>query len=69
MIEKNFVDVEKEGFDKWFKFIIFFGIGNMVCFDLNGKIKKYVSFEEILEEFFYKCFEFYGYRKVCYFIY
>ena len=36
----------------------------MVCFDLNGKIKKYTSAEEILIDFFHKRLEYYGLRKV-----
>lgn len=66
MTEKNLADAEKEGFDKRFKLTTSLGTGNMVCFDLNGKIKKYASAEEILEEFFHKRLEFYGHRKVCY---
>lgn len=38
--------------------------GNMVCFDLNGKIKKYASAEEILSDFYHKRLEYYGLRKV-----
>nr|KIR87863.1 DNA topoisomerase II [Cryptococcus tetragattii IND107] len=63
MTEKNLADAEKEGFDKRFKLTTSLGTGNMVCFDLNGKIKKYASPEEILEEFFHKRLEFYGHRK------
>lgn len=65
MTEKNLADAEKEGLDKRFKLTTSLGTGNMVCFDLNGKIKKYASPEEILEEFFHKRLEFYGHRKVC----
>jgi DNA topoisomerase-2 len=38
----------------------------MVCFDLNNKIKKYTSAEEILDDFYAKRLEYYGIRKVCF---
>ncbi|WVQ72377.1 hypothetical protein IAR50_001929 [Cryptococcus sp. DSM 104548] len=63
MTEKSLADAEKEGLDKRFKLTTTLSTGNMVCFDLNGKIKKYSSPEQILEEFYYKRLEFYGLRK------
>ncbi|WVN88424.1 uncharacterized protein L203_103634 [Cryptococcus depauperatus CBS 7841] len=63
MTEKNIADAEKEGFEKRFKLTTTISTSNMVCFDLNGKIKKYSSAEEILEEFYHKRLEFYGLRK------
>ena len=55
---------EDEGFEKRFKMSNTISTSNMVCFDLNGKIKKYSSAEEILVDFFHKRLEFYGLRKV-----
>ncbi|ODN94177.1 DNA topoisomerase II [Cryptococcus wingfieldii CBS 7118] len=63
MTEKNLAEAEKEGLDKRFKLTTTLSTGNMVCFDLNGKIKKYSSPEQILEEFYFKRLEFYGLRK------
>ena len=37
---------------------------NMVCFDVDGKIKKYGSAEEILEDFYYVRMDYYHRRKV-----
>lgn len=54
-----------EGLEKRFKLTTSLGTGNMVCFDLNGKIKKYASAEEILSDFYHKRLEYYGLRKVC----
>lgn len=55
---------EEEGFEKRFKLSSSLSTGNMVCFDLNGKIKKYTSAEEILVDFYHKRLEYYGLRKV-----
>ncbi|OCF33010.1 DNA topoisomerase II [Kwoniella heveanensis BCC8398] len=63
MTEANMKAAEEEGFDKKFKLTTTLSTGNMVCFDLNGKIRKYTSAEEILSEFFTKRLEFYGLRK------
>jgi DNA topoisomerase-2 len=64
MTEKDMKAAETEGFEKKFKMTTTLGTGNMVCFDLNGKIKRYSSAEEILTDFFHKRLEFYGLRKV-----
>ncbi|RSH87226.1 DNA topoisomerase 2 [Saitozyma podzolica] len=63
MAEKDMKAAETEGFEKKFKMTTTLGTGNMVCFDLNGKIKRYSSAEEILTDFFHKRLEFYGLRK------
>lgn len=55
---------EQEGLEKKFKMNTTMTTGNMVCFDLNGKIKKYGSAEEILADFYHKRLEYYGLRKV-----
>lgn len=54
---------EEEGFDSRFKLTTTMGTSNMVCFDLNGKIKKYSSPEEMMQDFFPKRLEYYGLRK------
>ena len=63
MSEANLKAAEEEGFEKRFKMSTTLSTGNMVCFDLNGKIKKYATAEEILTDFFHKRLEFYGLRK------
>ncbi|KAK8864520.1 hypothetical protein IAR55_001770 [Kwoniella newhampshirensis] len=63
MTEKNMDAAETEGFEKRFKMANTISTANMVCFDLNGKIKRYSSAEEILAEFYHKRLEYYGLRK------
>ncbi|WWD17171.1 hypothetical protein CI109_101609 [Kwoniella shandongensis] len=63
MTEKNMEAAEQEGLEKRFKMSNTISTANMVCFDLNGKIKKYSSAEEILAEFYHKRLEYYGLRK------
>ena len=65
MTEANLKAAEQEGFEKRFKLSTTMSTSNMVCFDLNGKIRKYSSAEEILRDFYHKRLEFYGLRKVC----
>jgi DNA gyrase/topoisomerase IV subunit A len=55
---------EAEGLEKFFRLSGQISTSNMVCFDLNSKIRKYNSPEEILEEFYDKRLEYYGIRKV-----
>lgn len=55
---------EEEGLEKRFRLANQISTGNMVCFDLNGKIRKYSSPEEILDEFYPRRLELYGVRKV-----
>jgi DNA topoisomerase-2 len=64
MTEKDMEAAEAEGFEKRFKLSAPFSTGNMVCFDLQSKIKKYSSAEEILVDFYHKRLEYYGLRKV-----
>ncbi|WWD03111.1 hypothetical protein V865_001158 [Kwoniella europaea PYCC6329] len=61
--EANMKAAEAEGLDKRFKMTTTLSTGNMVCFDLNGKIRKYTSAEEILSDFYGKRLEYYGLRK------
>jgi DNA topoisomerase-2 len=64
MTEANLRAAETEGLEKRFKMTANMSTSNMVCFDLNGKIRKYASPEEILIDFYHKRLEFYGLRKV-----
>jgi len=66
MSEANLRAAEQEGLEKRFKMSTTISTSNMVCFDLNGKIRKYTSATEILIDFYHKRVEFYGLRKVCY---
>ncbi|KAJ3340537.1 DNA topoisomerase 2 [Gonapodya sp. JEL0774] len=49
---------EAEGLEKKFKLV-----GNMVCFDASGRIKKYESPMEIINDFYDLRLDFYGKRK------
>ena len=53
-----------EGLDKRFKINSTLATSNMVCFDRQGRIKKYNSPEQILEEFYHHRLEYYQKRKV-----
>ncbi|GES91633.1 DNA topoisomerase II [Rhizophagus clarus] len=53
----------EEGLEKKFKLITSINTSNMVCFDGNGRIKKYNSAEEILLEFYDYRLEYYRKRK------
>jgi DNA topoisomerase-2 len=64
MADKDMKAAEEEGLEKRFKMATTFSTSNMVCFDLNGKIRKYASAEEILVDFYQKRLEYYGLRKV-----
>ncbi|KAH8920847.1 type II DNA topoisomerase [Atractiella rhizophila] len=54
---------DKEGLEKMFKLSKSISTSNMVCFDANGKIKKYSSAEEILDAFYDVRLEYYHKRK------
>jgi DNA topoisomerase-2 len=56
---------EAEGLEKFLKLVTQINTSNMICFDSNGKIKKYNSPEEILEEFYVLRLSYYQKRKVC----
>jgi DNA topoisomerase-2 len=58
MTEAEMRAAENEGLEKKFKMNTTMTTGNMVCFDLNGKIKKYTSAEEILADFYHKRLEY-----------
>ncbi|KAF8604983.1 DNA topoisomerase II [Ceratobasidium sp. AG-I] len=61
--EKDLAKAETEGLEKTFKLVGQINTSNMICFDQNGKIKKYKSPEEILEEFYTLRLSYYQKRK------
>jgi DNA topoisomerase-2 len=62
--EKDLEKAENEGLEKFFKLVGQISTSNMICFDMNGKIRKYKSPEEILEEFYTLRLSYYQKRKV-----
>ena len=64
MPEKELEKAEKQGFHEFFKLTTRINTTNMVCFDFDGKIKKYTSPEEIIEDFYPQRLVHYQKRKV-----
>jgi DNA topoisomerase-2 len=62
--DKDLEKAEGEGLEKFFKLVGQISTSNMICFDMNGKIRKYKSPEEILEEFYTLRLSYYQKRKV-----
>ena len=59
---------EEGGLLEFFKLTGKLSTSNMICFGFDGKIKKYASAEEIIEEFYPKRLALYQKRKVsCFF--
>ncbi|KAI0791794.1 DNA topoisomerase [Abortiporus biennis] len=52
MTEKGMEKAEAQGLHEFFKLTSKVNTSNMICFDFDGKIKKYNSPEEIIEEFY-----------------
>ena len=65
MPEKELEKAEKQGLHEFFKLTTKINTGNMVCFDFDGKIKKYNSPEEIIDDFYPVRLAWYQKRKVC----
>lgn len=65
MAEKDVTRAQEEGLEKFFKLTTTINTSNMIAFDSNGKIHKYESPEEILEEFYPLRLQYYQKRKVC----
>lgn len=61
--EKNLSKAEDMGLLKALKMTNNINTTNIVCFDQNGKIKKYSSAEDILKEFYELRLEYYAKRK------
>lgn len=64
LTEANMAAAEKEGLEIKFKLVSQIATSNMVCFDREGRIRKYVSVNDILTEFCDVRKEFYQKRKV-----
>ncbi len=54
---------EEQGLTEFFKLTSKINTSNMICFDFEGKIKKYNSPEEIIDEFYPKRLACYQKRK------
>src|ERR1700722_10063754 len=63
MSPKGMQKAEEQGLVDFFKLVTKINTSNMMCFDFDGKIKKYNSSEEILEEFYPMRLAFYQRRK------
>ncbi|KAI3643553.1 hypothetical protein MP228_013108 [Amoeboaphelidium protococcarum] len=63
LTEANMAAAEKEGLEKKFKMVSSISTSNMVCFDPEGRIKKYANALEILQEFYHLRLQFYQKRK------
>ncbi|XP_006647737.2 DNA topoisomerase 2 [Oryza brachyantha] len=61
--KENMAIAKQEGLEKKFKLTTTIGTTNMHLFDSNGKIRKYDTPEDILQEFFGLRLEFYEKRK------
>lgn len=64
MSEKGMEKAEEQGLMEFFKLTTKVNTSNMMCFDFDGKIKKYNSPEEIIEEFYPVRLAYYQKRKV-----
>lgn len=64
MSAKDLENAEKQGFIDYFKLRAKITTTNMICFDFEGKIKKYDSPEAILEDFYPMRLAYYQKRKV-----
>lgn len=64
LTDKGKEAIKKEGLEKTFKVHNAINTSNMVCFDSEGKIKKYTTPEEILIDFYDIRMEYYHKRKV-----
>ncbi|KAJ3192511.1 DNA topoisomerase 2 [Irineochytrium annulatum] len=63
LTEENMALAEKEGLDKKFKLSSTVATSNLVCFDLEGKIKKYDNVEDLMRDFFDLRLSYYHKRK------
>jgi len=63
MTKEQMAEAEKERIQKRFKLTTTINTTNMVCFDREGRIKKFMSAEDILREFYEVRLEYYQKRK------
>ncbi len=64
MAAKGLEKAEEQGLLEFFKLVAKLNTGNMMCFDCDGKIKKYDSAEDVLEDFYPMRLAYYQKRKV-----
>jgi len=64
MTASGLAEAEKKGLTEFFKLTGKVNSSNMMCFDVEGRIKKYNSPEEIIEEFYPVRLAYYQKRKV-----
>ena len=64
MTEENMIKAEENGLLKSFKLISTLTTNNMVLFNSEGKIKKYLDVNEIMDEFYIIRLNAYQKRKV-----
>lgn len=64
LTDKGKQAIKRESIEKVFKLSTNLSTTNMVCFDSFGKIKKYSTPEQILEDFYDVRLEYYQKRKV-----
>jgi DNA topoisomerase-2 len=64
MAAKDLQQAEEKGLAEYFKLTGKINTSNMMCFDLEGKIKKYNSPEEVIEDFYPVRLSYYQKRKV-----
>lgn len=65
MAAKDLEKAEEQGLIEFFKLTSKINTSNMMCFNFEGKIQKYSSPEEIIEEFYPQRLAYYQKRKVC----
>ncbi|KAI8592154.1 DNA topoisomerase [Geranomyces variabilis] len=63
LTEEQMERAEKEGLEKRFKLVGSLSTSNLVCFDQEGRIKKYESIDDILRDFYDLRKKFYQKRK------
>lgn len=61
---KDLEKAEEQGLVEFFKLTTKMSTTNMICFDLDGKIKRYASPESMLEDFYPVRLAYYQKRKV-----
>ena len=64
MNAKELEKAEEQGLEEYFKLTSKINTSNMMCFDFDGKIKKYNAPEEIIEDFYPVRLMWYQKRKV-----
>jgi DNA topoisomerase-2 len=63
MAAKDLEKAEEQGLTEFFKLTTKINTSNMMCFNFEGKIQKYASPEEIIEEFYPQRLTYYQKRK------